>query len=161
RNLGHQRAIAIGLTYLYVTHQHDAVIVMDGDGEDRPADVLALIERSEAGGGSRVVFAQRKRRSEGVAFQFGYLAFRAVHRVLVGRGVEVGNFSLVPRAALARLVSVSELWNHYAAAVYQARIPLEMIPTTRGERIAGQSRMNWIALVMHGLSAVSVYSDVV
>jgi glycosyltransferase involved in cell wall biosynthesis len=161
RNLGHQRAIAIGLAYLNVTHTHDAVVVMDGDGEDRPADVPALIERCAALDWSRVVFARRTRRSEGAAFRLGYAAFKLFHQLLVGRRVEVGNFSIVPREALARLVSVSELWNHYAASVYHARIPLDMIPTVRGTRIAGESRMNWVALVVHGLSAISVYSEIV
>jgi glycosyltransferase involved in cell wall biosynthesis len=161
RNLGHQRAIAIGLTSLYVRGGYDAVIVMDGDGEDRPQDVPELLDRCAQSNWSKVVFAQRTKRSEGFGFRLGYATFKVLHRLLVGRKVEVGNFSVVPHAALARLVSVSELWNHYAAAVQQARIPIDMLPAARAQRIAGQSQMNLTALVMHGLSAISVYGDVV
>jgi polyisoprenyl-phosphate glycosyltransferase len=161
RNLGHQRAIAIGLAYLYDQEAHDAVVVMDGDGEDRPEDIPLLIERCGNHGWSRVIFAERTRRAEGAAFRLGYAGYKLLHRALVGRGIGVGNFSVIPRCALARLISVSEMWNHYAASVYQARIPLDVVPTARGARIAGQSKMNWIALVMHGLSAISVYSHIV
>jgi predicted anti-sigma-YlaC factor YlaD len=36
-----------------------------------------------------------------------------------------------------------------------------MIPISRGTRIAGTSRMNFVALVSHGLSAISVFGDIV
>src|SRR5204862_1949020 len=70
-------------------------------------------------------------------------------------------FSIVPASQLQRLVVVSELWNHYAAAVFKARIPRSSIPTQRGERLSGKSRMNFVALVVHGLSALSVHSEII
>lgn len=161
RNLGHQRAIAIGITFLYARTAHELIVIMDGDGEDRPEDIETLVRHCSKLDCSRVVFARRAKRSEGLVFRIGYQCYRFAHRLLVGRRVEVGNFSVVPRAALARLVTVSELWNHYAAAVYHARIPNESISIDRGTRIAGKSSMRFESLVMHGLSAVSVYSDVV
>ena len=56
---------------------------------------------------------------------------------------------------------MSELWNHYAAAVFRSKLPFEMIPIPRGTRINGISRMNFVALVSHGLSAISVFGDIV
>jgi hypothetical protein len=161
RNLGHQRAIAIGLAHLHALGLYDAVVVMDGDGEDRPEDVSTLIERCGTLEWSKIVFAKRTRRTEGLGFRLGYAAFKLLHRALVGRPVEVGNFSVVPRSALSRLVSVSEMWNHYAASAYHARLPVDLVPLDRGLRIAGQPKMNSVALVVHGLSAISVYSDIV
>jgi polyisoprenyl-phosphate glycosyltransferase len=161
RNLGHQRAIAIGITFLYATTAHELIVVMDGDGEDRPEDIAKLVRHCTKLDCSRVVFARRAKRSEGLMFRVGYQSYRLAHRLLVGRRVEVGNFSVIPRTSLARLVTVSELWNHYAAAIYHARIPHDSIAIDRGTRIAGKSTMRFESLVMHGLSAVSVYSDVV
>jgi hypothetical protein len=159
RNLGHQRAIAIGLAYVEQSVTCDAVLVMDADGEDGPADVPRLIEAARSG--NEVVFAERTRRAEGVLFRTLYLAYRAMHRVLTGRGVRIGNFSIVPRAALQRLVAVSELWNHYAGAVIRSRIPYRTLPTYRRKRVAGQSHMSFVSLVTHGLSAMSVQLDVI
>ena len=161
RNLGHQRAIAVALSYLYVRAQHDAIIVMDADGEDDPTDIPKLIARFVEADGRPVVFAQRTKRSEGLIFRVGYVGFKAVHALLVGRSVEVGNFSILPRSALARLVAAWELWNHYAAAVYHVRLPIEKVAIARGQRIRGQSKMNVVSLVTHGLSAISVYHDTV
>jgi hypothetical protein len=80
---------------------------------------------------------------------------------LTGISVRVGNFSILPRSYLGTLVVLAELWNHYAAAVFRSQLRFTMIPIPRGRRIAGTSRMNFVSLVTHGLSAVSVFADVV
>ena len=56
---------------------------------------------------------------------------------------------------------MSEIWNHYAASVYHAKLPLEKIPIPRGDRILGKSKMNIISLVVHGMSAISVFGEAV
>lgn len=159
RNVGHQRAIALGLTHLQVQGGCDAVVVMDGDGEDRPADVPALVAEYNKRGGRVIVFAKRRRRTEGLVFLIGYRLYKGVHRLLTGRAVEVGNFSIIPAPILEQLVGVGEIWNHYAAAVYKARLPFAKVPIDRGLRLAGRSRMNFVNLVVHGLSAVSVFAE--
>ena len=161
RNLGHQRAIAIGLAAAHEQFRPSAVVVMDGDGEDAPDDVPRLVAALRANGGRMIVFAERRRRTEHAVFRACYAAYRLGHRLLTGIAVRVGNFSIVPAAQLERLVVVSELWNHYAAAVFQARLPRESIPTRRRVRLSGASRMNFTALVSHGLSALSVHAEVI
>jgi hypothetical protein len=79
--------------------------------------------------------------------------------MLTGVAVRVGNFSVVPRAALGRLMAVPDLWNHYAASVYRARLPRRLVPLPRGRRLAGKSKMNFVSLLIHGLCAMSVFSD--
>ena len=75
--------------------------------------------------------------------------------------VRVGNFSILPPAYLNTFAVMSELWNHYAAAIFRSKLPFTMVPIPRGTRIAGTSRMNFVALVSHGLSAISVFGDIV
>jgi polyisoprenyl-phosphate glycosyltransferase len=161
RNLGHQRAIAVGLCYIDEHIACETVVVMDGDGEDRPEDVPALVMKSASDAHAPVVFAERQRRVEGALFRLGYAAYRLLHRVLTGSDVRFGNFSAVPRQRLESLTVVSELWIHYAASVLRSKQPWCTIPLQRAQRLNGTSRMNFVALVVHGLSAISVYSDVV
>jgi glycosyltransferase involved in cell wall biosynthesis len=161
RNLGHQRAIAVGLVHV---HQHlpcAAVVVMDGDGEDRPRDVLRLIDEFRRNGQETIIFAERAKRLEKIAFQLCYRLYCALHWLLTGVRVRVGNFSIVPWQGIERLVVVSELWNHYAAAIFRARLPYRTVPLDRGRRMSGESKMNFVALLVHGLSAISVFSDLV
>ena len=91
----------------------------------------------------------------------GYISYKIVHYLLTGIKVEVGNFSIIPCQLLNRLMGVSEIWNHYAASVFRAKLALEMIPIPRGERIAGKSKMNYTSLIVHGMSAISVFGETV
>jgi glycosyltransferase involved in cell wall biosynthesis len=161
RNLGHQRAIAIGLAYIQKTTSCDAVLVMDSDGEDTPQGVVDLLNAYSETHGATAIFAERTRRSESLVFRLFYHLYRFLHRGLTGVSVRVGNFSILPSEYLNTLVAMSELWNHYAAAVFRSKLPFTMIPIPRGARIAGTSRMNFAALVSHGLSAISVFGDIV
>ena len=161
RNLGHQRAIAVALAFVHASRPCDVVAVMDGDGEDKPSDVLHLLEQFDRDQRAKIVFAERTRRSEGFVFKVFYGVYRCLHQVLTGFGVRVGNFSVLPYRALDTLVVVSELWNHYAAAVFKSRLPYSTIPTTRGLRLSGRSHMQFSSLVVHGLSALSVYGDLI
>jgi hypothetical protein len=163
RNLGHQRAIAIGLAYVQQqpAPPGQAVVVMDGDGEDAPEDIPRLLARLEAERGAAIVFAERTRRSESFRFRFFYFIYRQLHWLLTSVRVRVGNFSAVPRQRLESLVAVSDLWNHYAAAVFHSRQPYVTVPTRRARRLGGRSSMDFVSLVTHGLSAMSVYREVI
>jgi hypothetical protein len=159
RNLGHQRAIAVGSAYLEQNIDCRAVVIMDGDGEDAPEDIPRLVQKFDEEGGRRVVFAARMKRSESLLFVLFSHLYRFLHLLLTGVHVRVGNFGVIPYTLVRRLVVVSELWNHYAAAVFRSRIPYTTVPTRRAARLAGRSQMNFVALVVHGFSAISVFSE--
>jgi polyisoprenyl-phosphate glycosyltransferase len=162
RNLGHQRAIAIGLAHVARTTACDAVLVMDADGEDTPSGVLQLLHTfSQCNNGRKAIFAERSRRTEGFLFRFFYRTYKVLHHIFTGVRVRVGNFSILPYSYLGTLAVMSEMWNHYAAAVFRSGLPLTMTPIPRGSRISGASRMNFVALVAHGMSAISVFGDIV
>jgi glycosyltransferase involved in cell wall biosynthesis len=160
-NVGHQRAIAIGLMHIKQNIGCDAIVVMDADGEDTPEGVVQLLDAYSSNGAARAIFAERSRRLESLLFQLFYLFYKILHRGLTGVSVRVGNFSILPSPYLDTLSVMSELWNHYAAAMFRSKLPFTTIPIPRGHRIAGISQMNFVALVSHGLSAISVFGDIV
>ena len=159
KNLGHQRAIAVGLVDIYSQSDSDILIVLDGDGEDSPSDIGRLIEACVAGGLSKAVFAQRTRRFNSALFKVGYELYCLLHRIAVGGIPRVGNFSALPRKFLSALVVDPRLWNHYAAAVFASRLPRTTVPISRGKRYEGQSKLRFNDLVIHGLSALACYSE--
>ena len=159
-NLGHQRAIAVGLCAIADRNDIDAVLVMDSDGEDRPMDIAALFAAGAHQPG-RVILAQRAKRSETRAFRFWYALYKLMFHALTGRVINFGNYSLLPMAAVRRLVHMPELWNNLAAAIMRSRLPYATVPTSRGTRYAGRSSMDLVTLVVHGLSAMSVYTDMI
>jgi hypothetical protein len=159
--MGHQQAIAVALAYLYDHREYQAVVVMDADGEDNPDDVPLLISEANASSFTRIIFAARKKRRERLLFRLFYALFKSIYKILTGIGLNFGNFSVIPRSITGRLVGVAELWNHYPASVLKARLPFSTIATERGSRFTGQSKMNFVSLIIHGLSALSVFGEVI
>ena len=159
RNLGHQRAIAIGLGVAYEDYPPLPVVIMDADGEDRPEDVPHLYRTLASTPAVDVVFAGRLRRSESITFTLFYHLYRVLHKLMTGVSVRFGNFSILRHSALARLMVSPDLWNHYAAAVVKGRVPYAVLLAPRGRRLAGRSTMNFVSLFTHGLSAISVFSE--
>ncbi|MEA5597534.1 glycosyltransferase [Rivularia sp. UHCC 0363] len=161
RNVGHQRAITIGLAYIEANICCQAVVVMDGDGEDDPKDILKLIYKCKEEKYEKIIFARRTQRSESMLFRFFYQMYKYTFKLLTDQYIDMGNFSIIPFLTLSRVVIVSEIWNHYAAGILKARIPFTSIPCKRSYRIVGKSKMNFVSLVMHGLSAISIYGDII
>jgi hypothetical protein len=159
-NLGHQRAIAVGLAEVARLHAYDAIIVMDCDGEDRPCDLVLLIDGHRMDS-SAIIVAQRTKRSEGLRFRVLYVLYRRLFTLLTGRRIDFGNFLLIPRPMVTRLAHMPEIWNHLAASVLRSRVRVVGVPTKRGRRYAGDSSTNLVSLLAHGLSAIAVFSDIV
>lgn len=163
RNLGHQRAIAVGLVEAYRQFDkgtYDAVVVMDSDGEDPPRDVPNLLA-ALAGAPEGVAVATRRRRHATLAFRLGYGVYKALYRALCSHSLDYGNFCAISPAALEQLVHAPEIWNHLAATVSRQRFAIARVPHDRGQRYAGEPKMTLQPLVMHGMSALSVYIDVI
>lgn len=160
-NLGHQRALCVGLVHLRQSSVATPVFIMDSDGEDDPSDIPHLLEKFVGEGKRKVIFAARRLRARGFVFKFFYKLYRTVHRLAVGFDPRFGNFSVLPAATLERLVMTSDLWNHYAAAVVKMKLPYATVPIDRSRRFIGESKMGFVGLVIHGLSAMSVFGDTV
>jgi hypothetical protein len=159
-NLGHQRAIAVGLVLANErASSYRAVVVMDGDGEDRP-EHLPLLLRESAAHPEAVICVRRGRRFEGVRFMLGYAAFKAVFSVSTGMTINFGHYCVIPTAMLDRLVHSPALWSHFAAALLRSGLPLHRVRLDRGTRYAGRSSMSLTSLIRHGLNAIAVFEDV-
>ena len=160
RNVSHQKAIALGLSYLTQETDFEKVIVMDSDGEDKPLDIQSLYDASLLEP-DKIVVAKRAKRSEGLFFRIGYSVYKLLFSLLTGKVIEFGNFSILPFREAQKLVYVSEIWNHFPGGIIRSKLPYTSIPIERGVRLAGKSKMNFVSLFLHGLSAISVHLDTV
>lgn len=159
-NIGHQRAIAVGLQYIYnEVEGYDYVVVMDGDGEDKPEDITTLLFKAETENKRKIIFAQRKKRQESLLFKIGYFFYRFLFHALTGQKISFGNFSAIPKPLLGKVVHQSNIWNHYSGGIIQSKIPFDKVLLDRGKRYKGVSKMNLNALIIHGLSSIAVYFD--
>ncbi|MCB0335903.1 MAG: glycosyltransferase, partial [Bdellovibrionales bacterium] len=150
RNLGHQGAIAVGLSYIEKFWSCDAIVVMDGDGEDSAAGLEQLIDSFRSSSQDHIIFAERGRRFEKLGFRILYGIYRSIFRVMTGRVIRVGNFSLVPKEQLGCVAGITSLWNHYAASILKSKLPVAYVTIDRGRRYADTSTMNFYSLFVHG-----------
>lgn len=160
RNVGHQAAIAIGLARAAAMPNLTASIVMDSDGEDTPESIPGLLSAVD-NENCDVAVAERAKRSETLTFQLFYSVYKRLFRSLTGQRLRFGNFMALSPQALERLSGMYETSTHVAAATVKAKLRRADVPTDRGVRYAGQSKMNFPSLVLHGMRAVMVFSDLV
>lgn len=159
-NVGHQRAIAIGLQYVYnEIEQVNFLVVLDGDGEDKPEDITLLLNKVLENNSRKIVFAKRKKRQESLSFKFGYFIYKQVFHFFTGQKISFGNFCAIPNNLLESVVVQENIWNHFSGGIIQSKIPYDMVFIDRGKRYNGKSKMNFNNLVLHGLSSISVYFD--
>jgi len=159
RNVGHQRAIAIGLNYVaeYLP-EVQRVVVMDSDGEDIPLTIKELMKPLDSADVD-VVVAQRKSRVETLKFKAFYLIYKFVFHVLTGRKISFGNFMALKPTAVKRLAVMQELWIHVAGCVLLSKMRIAVCPLDRGARYAGQSKMNFVGLALHGFKGLMVFAE--
>lgn len=160
RNIGHQKAIAVGLACIKENIACDKVLVMDSDGEDKPEDAVSLVQSSIINPG-KIIFARRKYRQEGSGFRFFYRIYKLAFRLLTGKRIAFGNFLLIPKSLLDKVVYYSEIWNHIAGGIIKTGLPYTSILTNRGKRYTGISKMKFNSLLIHGLGAIAVFIEVI
>lgn len=158
QNMGHQRAIAIGLVNL-IDKDYSLVVVMDADGEDCPNNIPQLV--STALSQNRITVAKRTRRTEKLSFRIFYKLYKSLFFFMTGYNIDFGNYCAIPTHYLRTLVHNSGLWSHLAATLVASRLPLIKIDTHRCKRYDGQSKMSFTALVLHGLSAIALFVETV
>jgi len=159
-NQGHQRAIALGLAYCHEHLSPKSIIVMDSDGEDRPQDIARLLE-DHSNSPDSIIVARRQQRSESFLFKTFYKIYKFLFAALTGKSISFGNFSLLPASRLSNVVYNTGIWNNYAATLLKSRVPITFTATDRGKRFFGTSSMNLTSLMVHGISAIAVFSDIV
>jgi glycosyltransferase involved in cell wall biosynthesis len=159
RNVGHQRAIAIGINYVADNlPDMPCTIVMDSDGEDTPQSIRQLVVPMQSPNVD-VVVAQRKSRVETFRFKAFYVIYKTLFQMFTGRKISFGNFMALKPTALKRLAAMQELWMHVAGCVLTSKLRVQSTAIDRGPRYAGKSKMNFVGLALHGFRALMVFAE--
>lgn len=159
RNVGHQLAIAIGLSYGLKNMREDQIIVvMDSDGEDTPSSIPFLLDTLNSPN-IDIAVAERKSRIESLSFKTFYCIYKHLFRLLTGHSISFGNFMAFKHEAALRIVAMSELSIHLAGTVLISKLRIAKRPLDRGGRYMGKSKMNFISLVLHGIRALMIFAE--
>ena len=155
-NKGHARCNASGLRYITEHEDYDYIIPMDGDGEDRVEEIIPLIDRVNDYP-DKVVTANRIKRSEGFFFKFCYLLHKYLTFVFTGQSIKFGNFICLPKFAVNKMIEEKATWSSFSGTVAKLFKERQSIPSVRGKRFFGPSKMSFINLLKHSLSIIAVF----
>jgi hypothetical protein len=155
-NRGHARCNAAGLKHINKKEDFDYVIPMDGDGEDRPEELSLLIEKIKDYP-DKVVTANRVKRSEGFIFKFCYLVHKCLTLVFTGQTIKYGNYTCLPKLVVNRMVNEPATWSSFSGSLAKIAKDKKFIPSERGTRYFGPSKMSFINLLKHSLSIITVF----
>jgi len=156
KNIGHGKSIAYGINYLSKKNDFDYLIVMDGDGEDRPEEVKELILKS-FDLPSLTITANRIKRSESAFFKLSYHLHKILTLVLTGHSIKFGNFMCIPKQDLNLIVSNKNLFVSFSGTVSKFIKNKTYIPSIRGVRYHGPTKMTFLKLIRHSLLIMSIF----
>ena len=155
-NQGHARCIAAGLKYIYEKEDFDYVIPMDGDGEDRPEEIKEFIKQIEVSN-TKPIVGFRVRRSESLLFQICYRIHKLITLTFTGKSIKFGNFTCLPKSTVEKMINEKASWNSFSGSLTKVEKDLLSMPSTRGTRYFGPSKMSFYNLIKHSLSIISVF----
>ena len=155
-NKGHARCNAFGIRYIFQNKKFDNLILMDGDGEDRPGEIKDLVEKIKENQNLSVV-AKRIKRSEGFFFQSLYQIHKLITLIFTGKNINFGNYSILTRDDVEKIHSKASLWSSFSGTVKKNLKPLNEINSIRGLRYFGPSQMSLFKLIIHSLSIIAVF----
>ena len=156
KNQGHARCIATGLKYILEKEDFDYVIPMDGDGEDRPEEIVDFLDKLKETNDKPIV-GLRVKRSESLLFQICYKMHKLITFTFTGKIIKFGNYSCLPKNTVKTMINEKATWNSYSGSLAKIEENLISIPSIRGNRYFGPSKMSFYNLIKHSLSIISVF----
>ena len=156
KNKGHARCNAFGIKYLSKNLALAYVILMDGDGEDRPEELRLLVNKVLLEPDKSVV-AKRVKRAEGPLFQLFYQIHKYLTLLTTGKLINFGNYSCLTKVDLEILSTKASLWSSFSGSFKKHIKKYNEINSSRGARYFGPSQMSFFKLIIHSLSIIAVF----
>ena len=155
-NRGHARCIASGLKYINEKEEFDFIIPMDGDGEDRPEELSLFFDKLKDCP-DKVITADRVKRSEGLFFKLCYLVHKYLTFIFTGQFIRFGNYTCLPKPIIEKMVNEKATWSSFSGSLAKITKERVSIPSIRGTRYFGPSKMSFINLLKHSISIIAVF----
>ena len=155
-NKGHARCNAAGLKYIFEKEEFDYVIPMDGDGEDRPEEIPVFIDNLKYNPKKPIV-GERIKRSEGFFFKFCYIAHKLITYTFTGQSIKFGNYTCLPKSIVDKMVKEKTTWSSFSGSLAKISKDRAVIPSERGIRYFGPTKMSFKNLIIHSLSIIAAF----
>jgi glycosyltransferase involved in cell wall biosynthesis len=159
-NRGHSKMYCVWIKYIYEKKEFDYVIPMDGDGEDRPEEIKNFIQLAEQSKDQSIVGEELKE-SESIFFKVCYQFHKFLTLAFTGQSIKFGNFTCLSKSTVEKMLKEKATWNSFSGSLKKIEKDLLSIPSIRGTRYFGPSKMSFFNLLKHSLSIISVFRKTV
>ena len=155
KNVGSQRAIAIGLKYLKKNYKKNfKTIIIDSDGQDNPKIISKILSLNEKNPKCSIAINRGQRR-EPIWFKLFYEAYCILVKLFCFKKIRFGNYSLVDISDLKKITEKNELWSAFPPTLSKNSNRLLHLSADREKRYGGDSKMNFYGLLYHALRVFS------
>lgn len=162
-NLGHQRGLVFALRKISSqVADTDLIVTLDADGEDRPEDVPRLLSRlvdPDSSPSELVIARRQERRHARIWFRLLYPFFQIAFRVLTGTWIQSGNFAAFRGLTTRTLLLHPSFDTCYSSSLIALDSPKEFVGCDRGARYAGESKMGYSKLALHGMRMLMPFTE--
>ena len=155
-NKGHAQCNAFGIKYIFENEKFDNILLMDGDGEDRPEELRDLVKNILKYPNFSVV-AKRTKRSETFIFKFLYKIHKLITLVFTGKIINFGYFSCLAKKDVEKIALIPSLKSSYSGTFKKYIKKYNEIKSIRGIRYFGPSKMSLTKLLIHSFSIIAVF----
>jgi len=156
RNFGHQIAISAGLEHAV----GERIVIMDGDGQDPPELIPALLIKSKEG--FEVVYAKRKKR-KGESFlkkltaQLFYRFLANITQIEIP--LDTGDFRLIHRKVQKVLLNMPEQHKYLRGQIAWIGFNSTFVEYDREERMGGNTKFTYGKMMRFATDGISGFSN--
>ncbi len=155
KNLGSQKAIAVGLKYLNSKKQKSIITILDSDGEDDSSQIAHMIKKAELNP-DFVIVSCRTKRGEGIIFSWFYILHKFLTFIFTFKWINFGNYSSFDSKNLSNILKNNNAWLAYSSAVAD-NCNIKKVYAARKKRFFGKSKLSLFGLFLHSLRVMSVF----
>ena len=157
KNLGSQKAIAVGLSYLKTIKENFFVTVMDSDGEDDPLQVRKMLNVAIKNP-NHVITSNRKQREEPLIIIALYKLHLLLTSLFTWKWISFGNFSTFSKKNLNKILSNNSSWYAHSSAILK-NCNIIRLYSKRQKRYFDKSNLRMLSLIEHSLRVNAVFYE--
>ncbi len=154
RNFGQHQAITAGLTHA----NGDWVVVMDGDLQDQPEEIINLYNKANEG--YDIVYAQRKVRIDSGLKKLSSRFYYAVFSYLTDskQDKSIANFGIYKRKVIKAILSMQDYDRYFPTMSQWVGFKSTKLEVKHAGR-DGETGYSWSALINLAFNNIIAYSD--
>ena len=99
--------------------------------------------------------------TERILFKLGYFSHKIITLAFTGQYIKFGNFTCLSKTTVEKMLKEKATWNSFSGSLKKIEKDLLSIPSIRGVRYFGPSKMSFFNLLKHSLSIISVFRKTV